>query len=51
MPQMMPLNWLLQFLLFTLTLLLFNITNYFQPVPTPLSMKISTKTISQLWKW
>nr|YP_010946664.1 ATP synthase F0 subunit 8 [Margattea angusta]WGO57382.1 ATP synthase F0 subunit 8 [Margattea angusta] len=51
MPQMMPLNWLFMFIMFTLVLLLFNIMNYFQPVPTPLSTKLHIKSIMYVWKW
>nr|YP_010947041.1 ATP synthase F0 subunit 8 [Margattea spinifera]WGO57850.1 ATP synthase F0 subunit 8 [Margattea spinifera] len=51
MPQMMPLNWLFLFIIFTLTLLLFNIMNYFQPVPAPLSTSLHIKSIMYTWKW
>nr|YP_010946599.1 ATP synthase F0 subunit 8 [Margattea spinosa]WGO57317.1 ATP synthase F0 subunit 8 [Margattea spinosa] len=51
MPQMMPLNWLFLFMLFMLTLLMFNILNYFQPVPTPLSTMLHMKTTVYMWKW
>nr|YP_010946651.1 ATP synthase F0 subunit 8 [Margattea bisignata]WGO57369.1 ATP synthase F0 subunit 8 [Margattea bisignata] len=51
MPQMMPLNWLFQFLMFSSIFMMFNIMNYFQPVPTPLSTKISIKPMLISWKW
>nr|YP_010946625.1 ATP synthase F0 subunit 8 [Margattea nimbata]WGO57343.1 ATP synthase F0 subunit 8 [Margattea nimbata] len=51
MPQMMPLNWLFLFIMFNLIFLMFNIMNYFQPVPAPLSTKLSIKMNPSSWKW
>nr|UFR82906.1 ATP synthase F0 subunit 8 [Protaetia speciosa jousselini] len=51
MPQMSPLSWLILFLIFCLTFILFNILNYYcflYPVKTA-STKPKTQTIS--WKW
>nr|YP_010946573.1 ATP synthase F0 subunit 8 [Margattea concava]WGO57291.1 ATP synthase F0 subunit 8 [Margattea concava] len=51
MPQMMPLSWLLLFLFFTIIFMSFNILNYFQPVPAPLSTKLTVKNFLTSWKW
>nr|WRO45250.1 ATP synthase F0 subunit 8 [Majangella moultoni] len=52
MPQMMPLNWLLLFLFFSILLIMFNIANYYMPVNKSTSLlptKLSIKTLN--WKW
>nr|UUJ36787.1 ATP synthase F0 subunit 8 [Epeorus sp. 01 ZXM-2022a] len=52
MPQMAPLSWLLLFLIFSSTLILFNIMNYFlgQPIaPLHSSSHYQTQTFN--WKW
>nr|YP_010397541.1 ATP synthase F0 subunit 8 [Boreoheptagyia brevitarsis]UQJ73450.1 ATP synthase F0 subunit 8 [Boreoheptagyia brevitarsis] len=54
MPQMAPISWLTLFILFSLTLILFNILNYYCSLPKNLnsSEKISSfKTSSLNWKW
>nr|YP_010261349.1 ATP synthase F0 subunit 8 [Leptophlebia marginata]YP_010261362.1 ATP synthase F0 subunit 8 [Leptophlebia vespertina]UIB40256.1 ATP synthase F0 subunit 8 [Leptophlebia marginata]UIB40269.1 ATP synthase F0 subunit 8 [Leptophlebia vespertina] len=53
MPQMAPLSWLLLFMLFSLTLILFNLMNYFvyqHAAPTSSSVK-SNLTNPLNWKW
>nr|AVE15609.1 ATP synthase F0 subunit 8 [Theopropus elegans] len=52
MPQMMPLNWLMLFLFFSITLLLFNMMNFYTPYnkkTSPPLMKMKFKSMS--WKW
>nr|QBF44145.1 ATP synthase F0 subunit 8 [Corethrella condita] len=53
MPQMAPISWLILFIIFSITLIVFNILNYYSFLPTS-----STKTqgkiidnISMTWKW
>nr|QHD47888.1 ATP synthase F0 subunit 8 [Sinacroneuria dabieshana] len=53
MPQMAPISWLALFVIFSLTLFLFNCMNYFcflTPTPT---LKEETKihSSSMNWKW
>nr|URX53723.1 ATP synthase F0 subunit 8 [Postelectrotermes sp. 2 AB-2022a] len=52
MPQMMPLSWLLLFLMFSMALVLFATMNYYtniQKTETIKKKKIPTKTMN--WKW
>nr|URX53827.1 ATP synthase F0 subunit 8 [Glyptotermes sp. 13 AB-2022a]URX53853.1 ATP synthase F0 subunit 8 [Postelectrotermes sp. 2 AB-2022a]URX53866.1 ATP synthase F0 subunit 8 [Postelectrotermes sp. 2 AB-2022a] len=52
MPQMMPLSWMLLFMMFSMTLILFATMNYYtniQKAKTTKKEKIPTKTMS--WKW
>nr|ASY98577.1 ATP synthase F0 subunit 8 [Camelomantis moultoni] len=52
MPQMMPLNWLMLFLFFSIMLMLFNVMNFysfFNKMLTLKSFKKSTKSL--IWKW
>nr|URX54308.1 ATP synthase F0 subunit 8 [Neotermes sp. 7 AB-2022a] len=52
MPQMMPMSWLTLFIMFSATLILFALTNYYTKVPTSnllLKKMITTKTLN--WKW
>nr|YP_010462908.1 ATP synthase F0 subunit 8 [Epeorus gibbus]UUJ36761.1 ATP synthase F0 subunit 8 [Epeorus gibbus] len=52
MPQMAPLSWLLLFLVFSSTLILFNIVNYFLATPpTPLHSSSLYQTHAFNWKW
>nr|UFZ13388.1 ATP synthase F0 subunit 8 [Madachauliodes sp.] len=52
MPQMAPLNWLFFFMFFSITLIIFNIMNYFLINPDPPSMYLkSTSCNSFPWKW
>nr|QWQ55602.1 ATP synthase F0 subunit 8 [Gampsocleis sinensis] len=53
MPQMMPMNWLFLFMMFSASLILFAIMNYFifnyhTPAPTD---KPSLSPKSLTWKW
>nr|UPX88645.1 ATP synthase F0 subunit 8 [Heptagenia sulphurea] len=52
MPQMAPLKWLTLFIVFSSTLILFCIVNYFLYSPNaPTSSSSSFKTQSFNWKW
>uniref|UniRef100_A0AAU7YTE4 ATP synthase complex subunit 8 n=1 Tax=Potamanthus sp. 02WZ10 TaxID=3126548 RepID=A0AAU7YTE4_9INSE len=54
MPQMAPLSWLLLFLVFSFTLILFNILNYFiyQPLaPATSNSSYITSSSSLNWPW
>nr|WNG77938.1 ATP synthase F0 subunit 8 [Helius pluto] len=54
MPQMSPLMWLSLFIIFSITLILFNTLNYFSFLPTsPPSKNMNNKinTIPMNWKW
>nr|YP_010397528.1 ATP synthase F0 subunit 8 [Boreoheptagyia alulasetosa]UQJ73437.1 ATP synthase F0 subunit 8 [Boreoheptagyia alulasetosa] len=54
MPQMAPISWLILFILFSLTLIMFNILNYYCALPKTLntSEKSSSFNTSSLnWKW
>nr|QXT44131.1 ATP synthase F0 subunit 8 [Labidotermes celisi] len=53
MPQMMPMEWTMLYIVFLMTFLMFNIINYFaQP---PYQQKTTTKntinTNKMNWKW
>nr|YP_010046741.1 ATP synthase F0 subunit 8 [Culiseta inconspicua]QPJ78685.1 ATP synthase F0 subunit 8 [Culiseta inconspicua] len=53
MPQMAPISWLTLFLIFSLTLVIFNIKNYFcffyNSNQTPQNMNIKSHKMN--WKW
>nr|ASY97966.1 ATP synthase F0 subunit 8 [Spilomantis occipitalis] len=52
MPQMMPLNWLSLFMFFSITLLMFNVMNYYMSMnklTSKSSIKLMVKTLN--WKW
>nr|YP_010977912.1 ATP synthase F0 subunit 8 [Afronurus levis]WHN78871.1 ATP synthase F0 subunit 8 [Afronurus levis] len=52
MPQMAPLSWLTLFTVFSLTLILFGIVNYFLSSPNaPESTSSQFKTQPFNWKW
>nr|YP_010462986.1 ATP synthase F0 subunit 8 [Epeorus psi]UUJ36917.1 ATP synthase F0 subunit 8 [Epeorus psi] len=52
MPQMAPLSWLLLFIIFSSTLILFSIMNYFMMIPSsPSSTSSQFKTQPFNWKW
>nr|UUJ36930.1 ATP synthase F0 subunit 8 [Epeorus sp. 05 ZXM-2022a] len=52
MPQMAPLSWLLLFIIFSSTLILFSIMNYFMVVPNaPQGSSSQFKTQAFNWKW
>nr|YP_011002192.1 ATP synthase F0 subunit 8 [Dicranoptycha shandongensis]WPO00997.1 ATP synthase F0 subunit 8 [Dicranoptycha shandongensis] len=53
MPQMAPLSWLLLFIIFSITLIIFNTLNYFHYSLSPQSTKLTftIKKPSLNWKW
>ncbi|YP_010419960.1 ATP synthase F0 subunit 8 (mitochondrion) [Anopheles nili] len=53
MPQMAPINWLILFVMFSITLVIFNILNYFAFFYTPLktSQSLNIKFNKLNWKW
>nr|YP_009185947.1 ATP synthase F0 subunit 8 [Scaphidium quadrimaculatum]ALO70892.1 ATP synthase F0 subunit 8 [Scaphidium quadrimaculatum] len=51
MPQMMPLNWLILSVLFTIIFLIFNSQNYFSFIYTPKTKINYMKKTSINWKW
>nr|QJF46454.1 ATP synthase F0 subunit 8 [Hydrelia parvulata] len=53
MPQMMPINWLISFILFVLIFLIFNIMNYYIMNTNFLTKNIINKTSKKNfnWKW
>nr|QXT45711.1 ATP synthase F0 subunit 8 [Afronurus yixingensis] len=52
MPQMAPLSWLTLFTVFSLTLILFSIVNYFLTSPNAPELTSSQfKTQPFNWKW
>nr|UPX88606.1 ATP synthase F0 subunit 8 [Pholidoptera griseoaptera] len=53
MPQMMPMNWLFLFLMFSAALIMFAAMNYYifhYNIPSPTNTT-SLKTNSLIWKW
>nr|YP_003433944.1 ATP synthase F0 subunit 8 [Siphlonurus immanis] len=53
MPQMAPLSWLTLFIMFSMTLILFNIINYysFEFSPPGSSQTTTTSTQALNWQW
>nr|UQJ75082.1 ATP synthase F0 subunit 8 [Incisitermes schwarzi] len=52
MPQMMPLSWLTLFLMFSATLILFAMMNYYMTIPkTEAATKKTILMKSMNWKW
>nr|URX53710.1 ATP synthase F0 subunit 8 [Kalotermitidae sp. 2 AB-2022a] len=52
MPQMMPLSWLMLFIMFSTTLTLFAAMNYYTNIQkTSTNPKKSTTTKKMNWKW
>nr|YP_010462973.1 ATP synthase F0 subunit 8 [Epeorus alexandri]UUJ36852.1 ATP synthase F0 subunit 8 [Epeorus alexandri] len=52
MPQMAPLSWLLLFIVFSCTLVLFSIMNYFINLPSTPRSSVSQFSAQPLtWKW
>uniref|UniRef100_UPI0030FF20C1 ATP synthase F0 subunit 8 n=1 Tax=Panorpa chengi TaxID=757039 RepID=UPI0030FF20C1 len=53
MPQMAPINWLSLFIMFSMTLLLFNMMNYYSYTPKSTNIKEINKisSLSLNWKW
>nr|AVE15622.1 ATP synthase F0 subunit 8 [Caliris sp. JZ-2017] len=52
MPQMMPLNWFLLFLMFSMLMIMFNMINYFSMFhlkKNKITLKPSFNTL--YWKW
>nr|YP_010533714.1 ATP synthase F0 subunit 8 [Sabethes bipartipes]UXX46865.1 ATP synthase subunit 8 [Sabethes bipartipes] len=53
MPQMAPINWLILFFIFSITLMLFNMKTYYcnmNSIPQ-LSQSLSFKKNYMNWKW
>nr|AIY62000.1 ATP synthase F0 subunit 8 [Orthognathotermes aduncus] len=52
MPQMMPMEWMMLYLAFLATFMMFNIMNYFMQTPTTSTTKKSPIHINKTnWKW
>nr|ALO70256.1 ATP synthase F0 subunit 8 [Aleochara sp. 1 EF-2015] len=51
MPQMAPMNWLMLFLVFTLTFLLFNSMNFYSFFYTPKKLNKIKNIKLMNWKW
>nr|QUO98728.1 ATP synthase F0 subunit 8 [Pseudolimnophila brunneinota] len=54
MPQMAPLKWLSLFIIFSITLIMFNVLNYFSVIPNLKKNKSNMTFInnkSMNWKW
>nr|ASK85586.1 ATP synthase F0 subunit 8 [Anabropsis (Apteranabropsis) sp. QS-2017] len=52
MPQMAPISWLTLFFIFSTTLILFSIMNYFMISPeAPKSLEKKIELPSLNWKW
>nr|QOL00936.1 ATP synthase F0 subunit 8 [Chorthippus nemus] len=52
MPQMSPLMWFSLFILFSITMILFNQMNFFSFKPNIIkSTKKNNKSKNQTWKW
>nr|UDF83707.1 ATP synthase F0 subunit 8 [Allognosta vagans] len=54
MPQMAPISWLILFIIFSITFIMFNILNYFcffnnLPMTPQLTKTSTSKTLN--WKW
>nr|YP_010397373.1 ATP synthase F0 subunit 8 [Trichius succinctus]UQJ77493.1 ATP synthase F0 subunit 8 [Trichius succinctus] len=51
MPQMSPLSWLILFIVFCITFILFNVMNYYC-IQYPVKTISKEKKITQInWKW
>nr|YP_010161937.1 ATP synthase F0 subunit 8 [Tachycines zorzini]QRI61339.1 ATP synthase F0 subunit 8 [Tachycines zorzini] len=52
MPQMAPISWLVLFIMFSMSLIMFCSMNYFiMSLPTPSSSKSNIIKKSMNWKW
>nr|ARX95718.1 ATP synthase F0 subunit 8 [Armigeres subalbatus] len=53
MPQMAPINWLILFIIFSMTFMIFNIKNYFCFFYSliKLSQNLNIKQYKLNWKW
>nr|AML25695.1 ATP synthase F0 subunit 8 [Staphylinidae sp. BMNH 1274190] len=50
-PQMAPLNWLMLFMMFVISFMMFNYINYYMFIYNPKSIKSSLKLKLMNWKW
>nr|ALO70299.1 ATP synthase F0 subunit 8 [Aspidiphorus orbiculatus] len=51
MPQMMPMNWTMLFILFTITFMVFNMFNYYYVFYTAKNINKTNTSLQQIWKW
>nr|UJG45205.1 ATP synthase F0 subunit 8 [Ephemera vulgata] len=51
MPQMAPLSWLTLFVIFSMTLILFNIINYYSFDTSPPSSLQTSKSSTKAFNW
>nr|AQP28444.1 ATP synthase F0 subunit 8 [Promirotermes sp. A TB-2017] len=52
MPQMMPMEWTMLYIVFLSTFLMFNVMNYFAQSPHSKSKEKKTISINKMnWKW
>nr|YP_010946781.1 ATP synthase F0 subunit 8 [Pseudoglomeris planiuscula]WGO57538.1 ATP synthase F0 subunit 8 [Pseudoglomeris planiuscula] len=51
MPQMMPMNWLILYMMFILIMLLFSIMNYYLLLNQPKGQAQNIKKKILTWKW
>nr|URH16726.1 ATP synthase F0 subunit 8 [Dentispicotermes sp. n. 2 SH-2021a] len=52
MPQMMPMEWTMLYIMFLATFLMFNIMNYFMQSPSNQTSTKKTISINKInWKW
>nr|WAX39171.1 ATP synthase F0 subunit 8 [Anaplecta sp. 5 ZQW-2020]WAX39184.1 ATP synthase F0 subunit 8 [Anaplecta sp. 5 ZQW-2020] len=52
MPQMMPMSWLMLFMMFTTTFITFNVLSYFNYKQQPHNKKMKNyKNNTMTWKW
>nr|AIY61948.1 ATP synthase F0 subunit 8 [Caetetermes taquarussu] len=52
MPQMMPMEWMLLYIMFLMAFLMFNIMNYFNQAPTTQEKTKKSININKTnWKW
>nr|YP_010046676.1 ATP synthase F0 subunit 8 [Tripteroides tasmaniensis]QPJ78607.1 ATP synthase F0 subunit 8 [Tripteroides tasmaniensis] len=53
MPQMAPISWLTLFIIFSITLVVFNVKTFYclNMAPQQLSQSISFKQNKMNWKW
>nr|WGO57993.1 ATP synthase F0 subunit 8 [Pseudoglomeris magnifica] len=51
MPQMMPLNWMILYFLFIITMLTFSIMNYYLFINKPKTSKKNLLLTKNYWKW
>nr|YP_009250587.1 ATP synthase F0 subunit 8 [Heterotermes cf. paradoxus AUS121]AMX22916.1 ATP synthase F0 subunit 8 [Heterotermes cf. paradoxus AUS121] len=52
MPQMMPMEWMMLYIMFLTTFLMFNIMNYFTQFPNSTTSTKSNISVNKMnWKW